>query len=303
MDTDPNNQNESATVNGGDLTEEEAKLFAAGVDEPGDGEAGDDDTAATEAAATAAAEAATAAATAQAAAEVAAAASTVSTTQAAVVQIPDKPEPPKDFNAEIEALEKAYAEDGTIDAVELNRKTRELTLEEADYRASVRDWDRTRDAAEQTARATAENDWNATTVAFEADNKDFLSNPLRHKVMQDAINTVIASGEALDNKGILDKARAIALDYTGYQPPVVAVDETGKQKVGDALKERRPAPAPQTLGDAPTAANETFTGTEGFQALDALPIPDLEIAFANMSPSQQEKYLRESPGATANGHE
>ena len=302
---DPND-NETATINGGDLEAEEARLFAEGVDEKpeGDdgedkGEGGGDAAAGGEGGGAGEVDEAAAAA---AAAEPAAAAAAAAAPPPAAAQLPEKPQPPKDFDAEIAAAEQAY-NDGDLDAVGLNKRMRDLTLEQSRYERQVENWEQQTQAIEASNKAAAENDWNATTIAFEAANKDFLSNPLRHKVMQDAINSVIATGEQLSNHQILDKALAIAVDYTGWKAPAAVPSKDEKDKVAAALKDRKPPGAPATLGDVPQAAGETFKGTEGFASLDALPTPDLEVAFANMSPSEQERYLRDAPGATATGRD
>lgn len=307
---DPND-NETATINGGDLEAEEARLFAEGVDEKPEGDDGDDkgegggeggDAAAGGEGSGAGEVDETAAAAAAAAAEAAAAAAAAAATPPAAAQLPEKPQPPKDFDAEIAAAEEAY-NNGDLDAVGLNKAMRELTLEQSRYERQVENWEQQTQAIEASNKAAAENDWNATTIAFEATNKEFLSNPLRHKVMQDAINSVIATGEQLSNQQILDKALAIAVDYTGWKAPAAAPSKDEKDKVAAALKDRKPPGAPATLGDVPQAAGETFKGTAGFESLDALPTPELEVAFANMSPSEQERYLRDAPGATATGRD
>lgn len=314
MNTDPNDAlKDNANINGGDLEPEEARLFAEGVDEPAEGATTTDTAAdkvtqgtpeADEAARLQAVADADAAAleTQRLADEAAAAAAKPA---AVKVELPAKPEAPMDFTAERARVNSLYTDEGSLDAIGLADERERITLAEIDYKQALREWERVQAEAVDRQNAAIKSDWDSAALAFEAANKEFLANPLRHKVMQDAINTVLASGEALNDAQVLDKALAIAVDYTGYAKPAPAVEDPNKQReaVGDALKQRKPAPATQTLADAPASANERISGTEGFASLDALAIPDLEIAYANMTPAQQEAYLREAPGATANGRD
>lgn len=279
---DPN----EAVMDGGAPTEEEARL-AAELDAEGADGAQDDDDGADD----------TAAAEATAPAEAPAPAAQVEHAQPAEAA---RPEPPKDFAAELAAAEEAY-NDGDIDAVELNRRTRELTLAEADYRTELREWERSQSAVAEASKNAAANEWNTAALAFEAQHADFLGNPLRHKVMQDAIALVQQRNPSIDSATLLQDAYQIAVDYTGYVAPAAAPGE--REAVGKALGDRRPPGATQTLGDAPAARNEQIRGNESFTSLDGLGIQDLETAFANMSPAQQEAYLADAPGATATGRD
>lgn len=308
MHTDPHDP-DNAIFDGGDLTEEEARLVAEGVEEkePGtDAPAGEGGEAAINPA-----EGDGEAARAQAAAEDAAAVPGAIDAAAAVQDapapapipdVPARPEAPKDFDAAFNALSEQY-NDGELDIVDYNKQVRDLTLEQSRYERQIEDWERAQQYAQQAAERAAQDDWNAAALAFERANQEFLANPLRHKVMQDAINTVIQGGEQLSNQQLLDKALAIAVDYTGWKAPEQKTPQDQRAALGDALKNRKPGAAPQTLGDAPQAANEIISGNETFDTLDRLPIGDLEAAFAQMTPAQQEKYLAEAPGANANGRD
>lgn len=276
---DPN----EAVINGGEPNEEEARLTAE-LEAEGEGEQDDG------------AGEATAEATATAATETVVAAQQVEHVQPVEAA---KPEPPQDFAAELAAAEQAY-NDGDIDAVELNRRTRELTLAEADYRTDLREWERSQQASVEAANKAAAADWNATALAFEAAHADFLSNPLRHKVMQDSIALVQQQRPDIDSATLLQEAYKIAADYTGF---VAKAPEAERKAVGEALANRRPQNPGQTLGDAPAARNEQIRGNESFTALDGLGIQDLETAFANMSPAQQEAYLASAEGANATGRD
>jgi hypothetical protein len=304
MNTDPKDTELAEQFDGGAPTEEEAKLIAQGTDEldPAVAEA------AAAAAATAEAEAAAhAAAVAETAAAAAAeAAATTTAVVPAAIELPVKPEPPKDFAAEVAKLTESY-NDNDIDQAEFQAKMRELTLEESRYERKVERWEDDVLAIQTQQKTAVEDNWNKTALAFETANADFLNNPLRHKVMQDAIALVekqaAESGTVLTNAQVLDKALAVAVDYTGYVKPADTTTADDKTKIGQALADRKVALPAKTLGDAPQAHIETVRGSETFASLDALAIPDLEIAVANMTPTQLEKFLADAPGATANGRD
>lgn len=285
-------ENESNQFDGTTLTEEEQKLVDAGLEV--------DDEAPAALAAKPGAE-------------------TTTTTDTAPVEepagpvalaIPDAPTPPKDFEAEAERLEKEYDE-GNLTILELNKAMRKLTLEEVEFKNQHADWERTKASIEaqntanvQSHEQKVQTSWEQAAVAFEADHKDFLANPLRHKVMQNAISHVEAeiakTGERLTDAQVLEKAYGIAVDYTGYQAP--AEHKLTREQVAEAAKDRG-GKTIQTLGDMPAARVESIRGDATFEGLDALPIDELEVAFANMSKAQQEKYLASAPGATATGRE
>lgn len=286
--------------NGGDLEAEEAKLFALGTDDVSE----DDGT-----------PAALAAKPGTEAAEAAAAATTPVEEPAAptLLEVPAAPAPPKDFEAAAAALEQQY-DDGNLTILELQKEMRKLTLEEVDFKNAHADWERTKAAIEAQNASTTQaheqavvSSWDKAALAFEADpvHKEFLANGLRHKVMENAITHVegeaAKSGEKLTDAQLLEKAYALAVDYTGWKAPEGTRQPT-REEVANAAKDRG-GKSMQTLGDMPNAHVESIRGDASFEALDGLPIDQLEVAFANMSKAQQEKYLASAPGATATGRE
>lgn len=294
----PNEKDYADQFDGGAPTEEEQKLIDAGLEDEGDA-----DDAAGNADAEAAAEAARVAE--QAARQAADDAAAQAAAQVQTAEPPAKPEPPKDFAAELAAIEDAY-EAGDLTNLELNKKMRELTLEEVEYKNVLAEWQRQHDAITAANAKAIEDDWNAPALAFEKDHADFLSNDLRKEVMQRAIAQVEknaqAAGERLSSVDLLRKAYAMAKDYCGYTEPTPDPN-AGKDKIREAINGRKPPNAPVTLGDMPTSHTESRRGNETFADLDALSTPELEVAFANMSPAQQEAFLRDAPGATANGRD
>lgn len=291
---DPNdNTNYGDQFDGGAATDAEAALIAAGVgeDTEADGDAAGDDGAA------AAAEAARIAAETVEAARVAA----TETVTPVVATLPEKPVAPKDFAAEELALEEQYNDAG-MSVVEYTKKMKELTLEQVAYTNQVAAWEQQVQAITANNAKQVADDWDKTCVAFEAANADFLGNALRHQVMQNSIALVEdqaqKAGERLTGQQVLEKALAIAIDYTGYQAPA---GKTDQQKIDEAIAARRQEKPGKTLGDVPQAHVESVRGDATFEALDSLPTEEFEIAFANLSPAAQEKYLRAAPGAEANG--
>lgn len=336
---------ETMTVDGGDLTEQEKALMAQGLeDEPAagaDAEAGAGAGAGTDAgkADGAAAEAdkdpnaaAAAAGTADAGAGAAddeatrlaaeqaerdrlaeaAAASQASEAQAnaeaiAAAAAAKRPDPPKDFEAEFDELEKKL-DDGDIDEAEYRKAARKLGQEEADYKVAITTFDieqRHLQERAQEAQSRSENAWNAAALQWEADNKAFMENPLRAQRMQEAINLVINSntkaGKVAAPAAVLAEAGRIAFDFVGWQPPAVVDQPDPKAALATATAARKVDTPGQTLGDAPTAGAEPIRGNEQYANLERLGIEELEEVASRMSQAEQEKWLRDAPGASANG--
>lgn len=277
------------------LTEEEQKLVDAGLDENAE-------------------DATPASATPAAATPEAVTPEAVETPAEAVVPaplaVPEAPAAPKDFEAEAAALEKQY-EDGDLTMVELNREMRKLTLEEVDHKNAMAAWERDKAAIEaqnaaqvQSAEDVANNAWKKAATAFEANHADFLSSKVNHALMQDAINTVESAGVQMGHAELLEEAFKIAARKAGYTLPPDPKDgsKPSREQVGEALQGRGGKPV-QGLGDMPNAHVESVRGNADFASLDALPIPELEVALANMKPAEVERYLRDAPGATANGRD
>lgn len=219
----------------------------------------------------------------------------------------EKPVAPMDFDAAFETLAQNL-DDGEIEPAEYQKKLRDLNKAEAQYTAQVTLWEGDQQRLQSDAAAAkerADNAWNAAALQWEADNAEFMSNALRAKNMQDAIALVVngaaAKGQVLAPEVILSEAQKIAFDYSGYTRPAPAPEADPKAEIAAALGSRKPAAVPHTLGQAPSAGAEQIRGNEGYAALDALPIGDLEETLARMAPDQLEKYLQDAPGAKANG--
>lgn len=312
---------ENTVIDGGDMTEAEAKIVAEGLDDPDAKLENTDDENGTSEAERIAAETATAeAAEAQRLADEAAAnADTQRQTeeqqaqerreadalaQQNALKAPVKPEPPMDFDDARKKLNEQF-NDGALDSTEYADKRDEITLAQNEYKADLRDYERDqRDFASRVedAKAKVQDAWNAAAYQWEQKNKHFVENPLRVDVMARSIQKVAtdakAAGEFLTHEQLLEKAGQVAMDYCGYTPPVADAKD-GKQEVHDALKNRVPDKTGRTLGDVPNAGTPMSKGNESFQSLDNLGIVDLEEAVQHMTADQTEKYLRDSPGANS----
>lgn len=343
MSTEPNNQpvRETAVVDGADPTDQEKALMEQGLDNLPEEEGGQPAAAAAAAAAAPAAgttdEAAAAAAAADAAGEAGkpdAAAEKAEAERLAAEQAEqqrleqierenaearanadtiakaagtEQPAPPVDFDKAYEELEQ-LREDGDLEAEDYAKKLRDLTRQETAHTLAVQEWKheqrRLADEA-QAARTRAENAWNAAALQWEADNQEFMSNLIRQKYMQDAINLVIEQnakqGTVMAPTAVLAEAAKHAFDMAKWEAPTPAPQKDPKQEINAALASRKPAATSTTLGDVPTAGNDVIKGNQAYELLDRASIEDVEEAASRMTPAEQEKWLRDAPGANANG--
>lgn len=312
-------------VDGGDPTDEEARLAAqvdtigenpdkepdetAGADAAAAGDAAGKKDGETEDAVAAAGTAgadADAAAAAAAAADAAAAPAPAPAASAAApapaatpppAAAPPRPEAPKDFKAELAALQKQY-DDGELEPAQFQEKQWDLAREQARYDARVELWEeRTRTAQESAAEL-----FNAAAVAWEAQNKDFMDNPLRANAMQQAVLMVDKEQPGLPPDQLLAKAGKIVFDAYNWKPTPSADEAAAARQaeVDAAVAARKPGATPQTLASAPAASAIESRGNAAFQELDGKDISDLEDMLARMPEAQREAYLRDAPGANTN---
>ncbi|MGO4700282.1 hypothetical protein [Dyella sp. 2RAB6] len=215
---------------------------------------------------------------------------------AAPPPLPERPVPPKDFDAEFEKLQKQY-DDGDIDTAAYNRQFRELTGDEAAFKARVTIHDET--VKNQTASAVAE--FNRAASTWEKDNADFLANPLRRDAMQKAIALIDQeTGYTLAPTDLLARAETQAFEAFNYKRPGQGQPKpTAEEAIAAATAARAPAPAPATLASAPAAAPIESNNGSAFAELDSKDISDLEDHLARMSAAQRDAYLRDAPGANS----
>lgn len=215
----------------------------------------------------------------------------------------DAPAAPEDFKA---AREKAEADmdAGLLSTVEFQRELDRIRDGQAqhdralaEHEATVARW---QDSQRTIAEAKAANDaaWESDYNAFAKDNAEFMANPLYVRDMQTVIDDILKGNPAIDNAKLLSEAYDKVAKYHRYEKPAPQGDA-----ILDALKSRSTERPGQTLGDAPAARSETITGNETFDALDRMPIGELEDVVAGMSGPQLEKYLAAAPGANATGRD
>lgn len=223
---------------------------------------------------------------------------------AAAIEAPgEPPAPPEDFQA---ARAKADEDmrNGLLDAVDYQHELDRIRSGQAEHARALAEHQAAVSAFEQAqaARAeaakSAEEAWVADYNAFAKDNAEFMGNPLYVRDMQTVINDLLRTDPAITNADLLNTAYEQVAKYHRYEKPAPANDA-----IVDALKSRAQPRPGQNLGDVPAARSETITGNETFDALDNLPIGELEDTLANMSEAQRERYLRAAPGANSTGRD
>lgn len=221
----------------------------------------------------------------------------------AVEEPGEPPAAPEDFAA---ARAKADEDmrNGLLDAVDYQHELDRIRNGQAEHARAVAEYQAAVSAFEQAqaARAeaakSAEEAWVADYNAFAKDNAHFMANTFYIGKMQERINVILGEEPAINNADLLQKAYDYVAKKYDYEKPAPANDA-----IVGALKNRVQERPGQTLGDVPAARSETITGNETFDALDNLPIGDLEDALANMSEAQRERYLRAAPGANSTGRD
>jgi uncharacterized protein YkwD len=277
------------------------------LDDPDDAEAAAARLAEEAAAAKAAADAeeAAVAAAADATAEAVVPASNAGAVAPEALVAPTEPKPAMDFEAERKKVEDRYNEQ-ELSPLELVNENRRIDKSERDFERAQDLYNRDKDYYDQAVADRQQKttlDWNAAALAFERDNKDFLSNPMRHADMERAIGIVAnearAKGEQLTPVAILDRAAKAAKDYSGYKDTAPAA---GSKPLKDEIDARRPSKPARTLGDVPAAAGEAINDANNpYTAIDKMPIEAAEEAVANMTPAETERFLRSSEGSNSRG--
>ena len=221
----------------------------------------------------------------------------------AVEEPGEPPAAPEDF-ASARAKADEDMRNGLLDAVDYQHELDRIRSGQADHARAVAEYQAAVSAFEQAqaARAeaakSAEEAWVSDYNAFAKDNAEFMGNPLYVRDMQTVINDLLRTDPSITNADLLSKAYEQVAKYHRYEKPAPANDA-----IVGALKNRVQERPGQTLGDVPAARSETITGNETFDALDSLPIGELEDALANMSEAQRERYLRAAPGANSTGRD
>ena len=221
----------------------------------------------------------------------------------AVEEPGEPPAAPEDF-ASARAKADEDMRNGLLDAVDYQHELDRIRSGQAEHARALAEHQAAVSAFEQAqaARAeaakSAEEAWVSDYNAFAKDNAEFMGNPLYVRDMQTVINDLLRTDPSITNADLLSKAYEQVAKYHRYEKPAPANDA-----IVGALKNRVQERPGQTLGDVPAARSETITGNETFDALDNLPIGELEDTLANMSEAQRERYLRAAPGANSTGRD
>lgn len=197
---------------------------------------------------------------------------------------------PRDFDAELAALEQKY-DDGDIDHAEYRKAERALIREQtqAETLAAVaKQNEAAAEAARKAHEAAQEVAWNEANATFFADpgNAALIGDNVKRAAFQAAVQDAFTDAKGtLSFDQVLVKARE---RITG----VAAVDP--KKAIAEANFARRDTSAPaQTLRDVPNASsNNDSPGA----TLDSMSVADLEDALMQMDAAATAKYLASAPG-------
>jgi uncharacterized protein YqgQ len=200
-----------------------------------------------------------------------------------------------DLDAVQAEIDKKY-DDEEMDAKEYLAQSRLITQETSDLNADVRE-------AQFVANANksfATTDWQKSVNEFVATNDEFQST-----IMQGALNAAL-NALYTDDKNIgsshnwylqtaanavrdqITPAQAAADNPTDKDPNVAAI-EAAKAAAGKASDAK--GKLPKTLSDVPVA-DDAGTSKDKFADIDSMTGVELEAALANMTPEQEQEYLR-----------
>ena len=210
--------------------------------------------------------------------------------QPAAAAVEEQAPQPRDYDAELRALEDKY-DNGDIDQAEFRRQERELlpahTRDEplAAVPQQQEDYD---EAARKMHEAAQEAAWNEANTRFFADpgNAALIADNVKKAGFQAAVNDAFAESKGkLSFDEVLVKARE---RITG----VPSVDPQAAIKNANFNRQDKTEPA-ATLRDVPSAANNADSPAA---TLDSMSVADLEDALMRMSPEAAAKYYASAPG-------
>lgn len=189
--------------------------------------------------------------------------------------------PPKDFDAEFDALDKKY-DAGEIDESEYNKQTRALTREEGRYVARAE----ALRSRQETVQELTNNSWDADVKAWSAQNPGFLE---KHaEVFQKALNaTAQLYGTDLSNSDMLEKASKMAFELTDYKPPAGSAADAGTKP--GASRRVQNAERAAAASAAPAIPTGGVGGRGRESSVDLSHIKPGE--FSKLPKAEQEKLL------------
>jgi hypothetical protein len=191
---------------------------------------------------------------------------------------------PRDFNAELSALEARY-DDGEIELKEFLRERDAVREAQLDARIAAQ---QAAAHAQQTERS-----WAEAYIGFfqgaDAEANARLASPALKPGFDAIAVQLVQQGKSFDEA--LTEARRQVFEQVGIPLPG---SRSADEAIAKAAQQRQPATRPGPgLGDMPAAAS---LATGAAQELDNLPIEDLEMRIARMSPTELDAYLASSEG-------
>lgn len=200
----------------------------------------------------------------------------------------EPPPAPRDFNAELAALEAKY-DDGELDMKEFLRE-RDV-LREAQIEARMEAKLQAQQSAAQAQQL--EQSWASAYGAFFSGPDAEVNARLATDALKPGFDAIavqlIAQGKSFDEA--LTEARKQVFTQIGIPLPSAA---SAEDAIAKATSARQPAARPGPgLGDMPAAAS---LATGAAQELDNLGIEELENRIARMSPAELDAYLASSEG-------
>lgn len=149
----------------------------------------------------------------------------------------------RDFKTERSSLKEQW-DNGELDTDEYNDKRDALVLDEADHRAAVRFHTMQSEAA-STAATSA---WNGKVSAWEADNADFLANPIRKKAVNDLMAELEANPDSkLTDDELLSTVQTQAFEAFNWAGTPAAADPANPRMAAAARAAASASAAPPAL--------------------------------------------------------
>ncbi len=214
------------------------------------------------------------------------------------------PPPPKDFAAELTAIETKLSEQraawdsGTLDDDEFKQAERDLraaeralTLEQAKYEGQKTSIETHNALLAKQHEAAAAEAFTAASEAWMKQHADFVANPLRYEAMQQMVNRIdTETGGKLSPAELLDRAGKVVFEAYNYTPKA---QPAAARPAAAAIAARQPdmTTVPRTLGQAPTGGVDAQSSA--FSHLEGASVQDMEQAVAKMTDAQREAWLRE----------
>lgn len=215
--------------------------------------------------------------------------------RAAPAPVQEQVTPPRDFDAEKNAL-RERREKGEIDEAEYEKLNEDLTEAKLEAKFTRRLEETSRAQLEQRAQENWERD--VRDFGAKAENRSLFENPAQRLVfdaMLKEAGKALTGADATHQKW-LEYAKEKTFEAFNIKPS--GTDPKAAIAAAQAARDKKAGDRPgQTLDNAPSAGAEVDTDTpDWMRALDALPISDHEDAMARLPPDKLAQYLESAPG-------